>query len=282
MAAPSTFVPKQALPFDSKLIDIIGGDETQAIAQYEMTLLPAFPSDTVLHDTACGLGPVTQSVLATAPPSSIQIHASDAAPPMVGLYNDMASAQGWSSRAVIMDAQKLEFPDSTFSHVFLSFGLPIMEDPVAAAKEMYRTLKPGGTAITAFWLHIPQGECAQETRRAVWGPNARLAVEPKPEHKDRGYNRDLLVKGGFQLGDIQLYEKSVFLPVKSLDELAVGIWSAIGQPEGGWSQEDEEKWYEAVAKYKELLPKESGFHQDSEGNITLEATAQIAIARKTD
>ncbi|OTA96851.1 hypothetical protein M434DRAFT_392535 [Hypoxylon sp. CO27-5] len=71
-----------------------------------------------------------------------------------------------------MDEQKLEFLDATFSHVFLSFGSPLIDDLVAAAKEMYRTLKPGGTAVTALWLNNPQGECAQDTHQAIWGPNA--------------------------------------------------------------------------------------------------------------
>ncbi|KAI1186648.1 hypothetical protein F5B17DRAFT_431332 [Nemania serpens] len=82
-----------------------------------------------------------------------------------------------------------------FSHTFFSFRLSIIDDPVAAAKEMYRTLAPGGTAVTAFSLQIPQGECAQETRMAVYGPDAHLA----------------------------LYEKSAFLPVQDLDEFARAI-----------------------------------------------------------
>lgn len=282
MASPAGFVPKQAMPFDGRLFEIIGADETLGIAKHEMALLPPFPPDSVIHDTACGLGAVTQSILATGPADTIKIHATDIGPPMVGIYNNVASAGNWASRAIAMDAQKLSFPDSTFSHVFLSFGLPIIEDPVAAAKEMYRTLKPGGTAVTAFWLQIPQGECAMETRRAVWGPDARLALEPKPEHKDRGFNRRLLVKGGFRSEDVQLYEKSAFLPVEDFDEFALAIWSAIGQPLGGWTKEDEEKWDVAVAKYKELLPQKSGFHVDGDGKITLEAVAQIAIVRKAN
>ncbi|KAK8028382.1 hypothetical protein PG991_005438 [Apiospora marii] len=139
-----------------------------------------------------------------------------------------------------------------FTHVFLSFGLPILDDPVRAAKEMYRTLRPGGTAVTAFWLQIPQGECAGETRRAVYGADARLAVEPKPQHKDRDYIRGLLVEGGFRFEDVQLHEKSAFLSVQSLDESALAIWSAIGVPPGGWTQNDEDTWDAAVAKYKEL------------------------------
>jgi SAM-dependent methyltransferase len=280
MAAPSSFVPKMAMPFDAKLFGIIGADETLGIAEYEMTLLPPFPPDSVIHDSACGLGPVTQNIIATSPPDTIKIEATDLAPPMVGIYNNIAGARKWPSKASLMDAQKLTYPDATFSHVFLSFGLPILEDPVAAAKEIYRTLKPGGTAVTAFWLQIPQGECAQDTRRAIWGPDAKLALEPKPQHKDRDYIRSLLVEGGFKFEDVKLYEKSAFLPVKDFDEFALAIWSALGQPEGGWTTEDEEKWDIAVAKYKELLAKKPGFNIDADGKITLEAIAQVAIVQK--
>ncbi|KAI1210083.1 S-adenosyl-L-methionine-dependent methyltransferase [Annulohypoxylon truncatum] len=236
MAAPSGFVPKQAMLFDDKLFQIIGADETLTIAQYEMSILPTFPLDSIIHDNACGLGPVTQSILATSPSDTIKFHATDVAPPI-----------------------KLVFSNSTFAHSFLSFGLPIIDDPVAAAKEMYRTLKTGGTAITAFWLSILQGESAQETRRAVWGPDTRLAVEPKMRHNDREYIRNQLVEGGFGFEDVQL---------------------AIGQPAGGWKKEDEEKWDTEVAKYKDILTKKEGFHVDGDSKITLEAVAHVAIVKK--
>lgn len=193
MSAPISFVPKKAMPFDSKLFQIIGAHETLEIAQHTMTLLPTppFPADTVIHDAACGLGPVTESILATTPPPTIKIHATDVAPPMINVYNQSAEAKKWPCRAEIMNAQKLAFPDATFSHVFLSFGLPIMDDPVAAASEMYRTLKPGGTAITAFWLHNPQGECGVKVCRAIRGPDARLNIEPNPHHTEKGYIKSL-------------------------------------------------------------------------------------------
>lgn len=193
MSAPISFVPKKAMPFDSNLFQIIGADETLEIARHTMTLLPTppFHADAVIHDAACGLGPVTETILASAPPPTIKIHATDIAPPMINVYNQAAEARHWPCRAEIMDAQKLAFPDATFSHVFLSFGLPIMDDPVAAAREIYRTLKPGGTAVTAFWLHNPQGECGVKVSRAIRGPDARLNVEPNPQHTDKNYIRSL-------------------------------------------------------------------------------------------
>lgn len=89
-----------------------------------------------------------------------------------------------------------------------------------------------------------------------------------------------MVKGGFKSEDCQLHEKSALLPVKDVGDLATAIWSAIGQPKGGWAEEDDDKWDEAIAKYKELLPKEPGYHADANGNIVLKATAQIVIVRK--
>lgn len=194
MSAPISFVPKKAMPLDRKRFQIIGADETLEIAQHTMTLLPTppFPGDAVIHDAACGLGPVTVSILATASlPPTIKIHATDIAPPIVNVYNQSAEARHWPCRAEVMDAQKLTFPDASFSHVFLSFGLPLMDDPVAAASEMYRTLRPGGTAVTAFWLHNPQSECGIKVCRAIRGPGARLKIEPNPQHTDKNYIRSL-------------------------------------------------------------------------------------------
>ena len=47
MSAPTGFVPKKVMPFDGKLFEVIGADETLSIAHHEMTLLPspAFPAD---------------------------------------------------------------------------------------------------------------------------------------------------------------------------------------------------------------------------------------------
>ncbi|KAL2274465.1 hypothetical protein FJTKL_03214 [Diaporthe vaccinii] len=283
MSAPISFVPKKAMPLDRKRFQTIGADETLEIARHTMTLLPTppFPADAVIHDAACGLGPVTVSILATAPPPTIKIHATDIAPPVINVYNHSAEARHWPCRAEVMDAQKLAFPDASFSHVFVSFGLPLMDDPIAAASEMYRTLRPGGTAVTAFWLHNPQSECGVKVSRAIRGAGARLNIEPNPQHTDKNYIRSLCDgQGGFKSEDCQLYEKSALLPVQDVDDLATAMWSAIGQPKGGWTKEDDEKWDAAISKYKELLPREAGYQVDGNGNVNLKATAQIVIVRK--
>lgn len=276
----AAFTPKQAMPRDDRLFSIIGANITLAIAEHETSLLPEFPEDSIIHDAACGGGAVTKSIMATSPPQSISIEASDIGPGMIEMYNALANKNSWPYKAVLKDCQQLDFSDSTFTHVFLSLGLPIMSDPVAAAKEIYRTLKLGGTAITAYWLSIPHGESAGETRQALWGPQTTNANQPHPRHKDPGFIRELLIQGGFRFEDVKLYEKKVVHIVKDINEFGGAVWSATGMPTGGWTQEDEDRWDEAVSVYKRILREKEGYSIDQEGNIVLESVAQIAIVEK--
>jgi SAM-dependent methyltransferase len=282
--AMAPFIPKQAMPRDDKLFAIIGADSTLTVAHHELDIIKGHTEYTmddgaVIHDAACGLGPVTEATLEAYPDKSITVHATDIAPPMADIYNMFAEQKGWPSRAVIMNCEDLQFPNETFTHTFLSFGLPIIADPIAASKEMYRTLKPGGTAVTAFWLSIPHGESAGETRRKVWGKDAMLQVEPHERHKDPTYNPELLNAGGFK-GEVFTKNVPVTLAVDDIDQFATAIWSAIGEPKGGWTQEDEDRWDEAVTAYKEVLSQKPGYKVDENGKISLESLAQIAIAKK--
>ena len=52
---------------------------------------------------------------------------------------------------ITMDAEKLEFPDQRFDLAVSCFGFQIVTDPEAAAKEIYRVLKPGGRAGFTVW-----------------------------------------------------------------------------------------------------------------------------------
>lgn len=51
---------------------------------------------------------------------------------------------GYPTEAVVCDAEHLPFPDNEFDLVTVAFGLRNMTDKLAALKQMYRVLKPGG------------------------------------------------------------------------------------------------------------------------------------------
>ncbi|MBI4394328.1 MAG: class I SAM-dependent methyltransferase [Euryarchaeota archaeon] len=76
-----------------------------------------------------------------------------------------AAAKGQGVRNVdfrTMDAETLEFPDSTFDVVVSRFGLQSFHDPALAVSEMHRVVKPGGRVGLVVWSlaeRVPAIDC---------------------------------------------------------------------------------------------------------------------------
>lgn len=125
-----------------------------AIGRMAVTLAPPVTSESVVHDNACGPGVVTDAVLSVfantggGPP---RIIASDIVPGMV----ELAARKGPSVEAHVMDAKKLDkIPDGALTHSYTNFLFVRgwgEDDMVTFASEIYRTLRPGGTAVKAAW-----------------------------------------------------------------------------------------------------------------------------------
>ena len=59
--------------------------------------------------------------------------------------------KGWKDvRAEIMNSEALMFSNDTFTHSFANF-LMAVSDRDKVASEMYRTLRPSGTAFATIW-----------------------------------------------------------------------------------------------------------------------------------
>lgn len=56
----------------------------------------------------------------------------------------------------IADAQSLPFPDNSFDAASMALVITFIPDPVKAAKEMARVVKPGGWVATYMW-DVPGG-----------------------------------------------------------------------------------------------------------------------------
>jgi ubiquinone/menaquinone biosynthesis C-methylase UbiE len=54
-----------------------------------------------------------------------------------------------------MDAEQLEFPDSSFDAVACAFALFMLPDMNAALREMYRVCKPGGCVAVTYFTRTP-------------------------------------------------------------------------------------------------------------------------------
>ncbi|KAF1949134.1 S-adenosyl-L-methionine-dependent methyltransferase [Byssothecium circinans] len=130
------------------------GHACRAVASHLSEHLKAFPSSggTVL-DNACGTGAASEELLKKFPVA--EIFAADAVPAMVQSFQAIIATKPELQMQVkevrVEDAQTLTFADDTFDASITNFGIFFLPDPVAGAKQIYRTLKPGGTAVVTVW-----------------------------------------------------------------------------------------------------------------------------------
>lgn len=103
-----------------------------------MNLVDVKPGERLLID-GCGTG-LDLPML----PQGVEIVAVDLSPAMVDKTRRRASALRLPVDVRTMNAEKLEFPDGSFDVVFLHLVLAVVPDPVCAAREASRVLKPGG------------------------------------------------------------------------------------------------------------------------------------------
>jgi ubiquinone/menaquinone biosynthesis C-methylase UbiE len=81
-----------------------------------------------------------------------RVVATDLSPDMVAVTQRKARKLGLDNlEAREMDMQALAFPDASFDGATCRFGLMFCPDPVKAASEIRRVLKPGARFATAVW-----------------------------------------------------------------------------------------------------------------------------------
>jgi len=108
------------------------------------------PGQQVL-DLACGSGQPSATAAARVRPGG-HVIATDLSPDMVAVTARKAKTLGLDNlEAREMDAQALTFPDASFDAATCRFGLMFCPDPVKAASEIRRVLKPGARFATAVW-----------------------------------------------------------------------------------------------------------------------------------
>ena len=126
------------------------GSAVRAVARH-IALSIDLPSQARLCDNACGTGAVTEAILTNHP--GAYVDATDNSPGMIRILSESLDKLALRDRVhlEVADSVKLPFPIDTFDANIMSFGIFFTSDEAEAAREIYRTLKPGGKAIVTCW-----------------------------------------------------------------------------------------------------------------------------------
>ncbi|KAI0867184.1 hypothetical protein GGS24DRAFT_486380 [Hypoxylon argillaceum] len=180
-----------------------------------------------------------------------------------------------------MSAQKLTFESNKFTQSITSFAFHCLGDHDEAARQVYRTLKPGGVAVATIWVFMPHVGALQHAHwrtRGRDGPMPTLLLEDFHEASLKA----ALEVGGFKPENINCTNTTAHLkvPPNGLKRWAQLAWSYLGQPPSGWSQNDEDHWDEAIDVIVEQLQSGDGITTGVNGETIMEMRAVVAVAKK--
>jgi SAM-dependent methyltransferase len=103
-------------------------------------------------DVGCGNGAFTEVLMARCVPASIV--GVDPSEGQLAYARGRAGIKGAEFR--VADAQSLPFPDNSFDAASMALVIVFIPDPVKAARELARVVRPGGIAATYMW-EFPDG-----------------------------------------------------------------------------------------------------------------------------
>lgn len=275
------FQPKQITQYQAEHLAELQGDVSQQAIKFSLGLIPPFSQGDEIHDNACGSGAVTETIMALPPPPSIRIHATDITQQFVQGVAAAAEKNKWPVATATMPAQQLDFPDSTFTHSFTSFAFHCLGDhDAAAAAQVHRTLKPGGTAIASVWTSMPHVDALQHAHWRTRGRDGPMPTLLPLEGFQEADLRKALEAGGFEPGNISCAIKDCYLSVPDPQRWAQLAWSYLGTLPTGWSEADEDKWQEAVEDIVEQLESGDGITKHERGETVMKMIACVAVATK--
>lgn len=274
------FQPKQITKYQAEHLAELQGNVSEQAIEYILGLIPPFSDGDVVHDNACGYGAVTETIMGLVPPATIHIEATDINKQFVQGVAALADKNSWPVSTAVMSAQELTFPNDNFTHSFNSFAFHCLGDHDAAARQVYRTLKPGGTAVASIWVSMPHVDALQRAHwrtRGVDGPMPTLLPVEGFQEADL---RKSLEAGGFKSENITCSNKDCYLRVSDLRRWAQLAWSYLGPLPAGWTQSDEKKWDEAIDDIVVGLQSGYGITQNEHGETVLKMVACVAVASK--
>ena len=222
------------------------------------------PGDTAI-DVGCGPGALTGVLIDRLGPASV--YACDPSPPFC--HECAARHPGVVVKQGRMEA--IPFETDTVDHAMAQLVLHFVSVPEAAAREMARVVRPGGTVAACVW----DFDDGMEMLRAFWDAALSIDARAPDEARTLRFGRPGEIADLFASSGLERIEEStlaVASTYSSFDELWNGFRAGVG-PAGSYcvSLRDAERDRLRAALFTEL--------GSPSGPFTLGAVARCAVGR---
>jgi SAM-dependent methyltransferase len=220
-------------------------------------------------DVACGTGVLAREALTRIQPggSLVGLDVNDG---MLAVARRRTPEIDWRQGL----AESLPFDDGSFDAVVCQFGLMFFEDRVAALKEMWRVLRPGGRLAVAVWDSLdntPGYAAVTALLQRMFGDDAADGMRAPFSLGDRGHLMPLFAAAGIPDAKLQTMDGTARFP-------SIEAW--VHTDVKGWTLADmiDDAQYEALL---EAALTELKHFQQSDGRVAFTAPAHIVSAVKT-
>jgi ubiquinone/menaquinone biosynthesis C-methylase UbiE len=245
----------------------------------------------IVLDNACGTAIVTEEIIrrrrsvgeGAEPATAGTIHVVDAAPNMVDIARRKLEAlndgQRYTITSNVMPGEHLAaFADDIFTHSITNQGILFYTDGLAGAREIHRTLRPGGVAVVTSWSDLGYIEPVVKAAQLEVRPGERPYQLPlAPEWFSPAHLELVLTQGGFR--DVEISAVKVHYgagTVEGVVELLAHSFSAICKD---WL-DDEKVKFRALMQEKTAAIAEPYTMPNGDMGVGIPMRASVAVCRK--
>lgn len=234
---------EQAQTYDHRL-----GGATNLIAKYIVSIAPPINAESLVLDNCCGTGAVTSELIVQKADAVPFIYAIDKSPAMMTITRSLIAKSGLGERILseVMDSEELKFTDNSIDLSITNFGIFFCADPVRGAQEIYRTLKPGGTAFVTCWKYLAYKPILYLVQDIIQ-PEKRMVMQMIEDWSHKEKLQETMSKGGFST--LKMMSKDIVVVRRDMEELMENLVLHLEDlVRGQWSENEKSQIAKVTSK----------------------------------